>query len=748
MMISSERNTNLANLLTSEDIVVEYEHTPTAYFDLKSRRVVLPIWKEGLHVDVNDMFIVHETGHAIFTPSGKKWKNAVSYIDKDNQLGAADYLNVVEDARVDRRMKDRYPGVKRIYYNAYQILTEKDFFGLKKRDKPIDESLFIDRANLFFKCGSFLPKIAFSQQEKDFIRRMGKTHEWKDVVRLAKEIYDYEKDKHETKKGNGEDKLDPNDKYFVILSKDYNPNSSNGQKFEIPDGYKVLIQENSFDAFQAAKEETNKDCNGKPIKIDGIARSKIGGSIGEMELGYFGENLKFSSELPDGHPNKGSGKVSNGNSNGPVSMTMNEWEFKLRELADKTAKQNVYIGIPKINSYKCIESFSKVTTELSKERDKYKKNKFERELNKVLKNNKKNIAYMAQQFEMKKAADMYAKIGIAKTGILNMTKIHTYKYNEDLFKKSVIIPKGKNHSLFILLDWSGSMNTVMSGILEQLMILVFFCKKVKIPYEVFAFSSVQAGDISVDYKDKDMVFGNFKLIQLLSSKMNTSQNREAMLNIAYLKKYFDEPREFSLPDAYRTGSTPLNASIVALYDFLPKYVRENNIQINNIVILTDGDSDGVTSVYKGSYSVGINYSDNRNHLVIRDRLSGQEMIGYHHSDITKNLLALMKYRMNVNVLGFYICSMTDTNIKSIINSKFHDKITDESTFDEYKNKLVNDKHLICETQGYDQYYIIPINKGEEVKDSELTSSDDFASYLKSKKVNRIVLNKFIEKIAI
>jgi hypothetical protein len=101
----------------------------------------------------------------------------------------------------------------------------------------------------------------------------------------------------------------------------------------------------------------------------------------------------------------------------------------------------------------------------------------------------KEVNYLVKEFECRKAADSYARATTARTGVLDCTKLHTYKYNEDLFKKVTTLADGKNHGLVFILDWSGSMGDVMSDTVKQLFNLVWFCKKVAIPFEVYAFTS-------------------------------------------------------------------------------------------------------------------------------------------------------------------------------------------------------------------------------------------------------------------
>ena len=61
--------------------------------------------------------------------------------------------------------------------------------------------------------------------------------------------------------------------------------------------------------------------------------------------------------------------------------------------------------------------------------------------------NQREVAYLSKEFEMKKSAAVYARAFISKTGVLDTSKLHTYKFNEDIFKKVTVTPDGKNHGL-------------------------------------------------------------------------------------------------------------------------------------------------------------------------------------------------------------------------------------------------------------------------------------------------------------
>ena len=67
---------------------------------------------------------------------------------------------------------------------------------------------------------------------------------------------------------------------------------------------------------------------------------------------------------------------------------------------------------------------------------------------------KKTVNYMVKEFEMKKSADQYAMLATSKTGTLDMGALHTYKFNDDLFKKVTTLPGATNHGMVMVLDWS------------------------------------------------------------------------------------------------------------------------------------------------------------------------------------------------------------------------------------------------------------------------------------------------------
>ncbi len=95
----------VAKLLATENIDVVSEKIPTAYFDLKSRKIAVPVW-EDVSQNVYDLLIGHEVGHALYTPLKLIKESKKREIPKS-------FINVVEDIRIEKMIQEKYPGLIR-----------------------------------------------------------------------------------------------------------------------------------------------------------------------------------------------------------------------------------------------------------------------------------------------------------------------------------------------------------------------------------------------------------------------------------------------------------------------------------------------------------------------------------------------------------------------------------------------------------------------------------------------------------
>ena len=167
MTVNKLSKNNLAKLLATENLIVEHRNISTAAFDILNRRLILPTW-ENISSDVYDLLVGHEVGHALFTPQ-KDLHEICESISEEHSTVIKSYLNVIEDARIEKKIKRKFNGLRKNFRIGYQELVDQDFFGLSK--KKVKECSFIDRINLYFKIGNLID-VPFSADEKVLVERI------------------------------------------------------------------------------------------------------------------------------------------------------------------------------------------------------------------------------------------------------------------------------------------------------------------------------------------------------------------------------------------------------------------------------------------------------------------------------------------------------------------------------------------------------------------------------------------------
>ena len=178
MTVKHEIKSQLAKLLATEDLVVEHKKVDTAQFNVQTRVLTLPMWEKASD-NVLDSLVSHEVGHALYTPN-YDWS-------KDRKIGF-DFVNIVEDARIEKLMKRRYAGISKTFYNGYLELHDNDFFEVEGKD--ISEFNLADKINLYFKIGNYVD-IDFTIEEKLFVERINRCETFEDVLNIAEDLYKY-----------------------------------------------------------------------------------------------------------------------------------------------------------------------------------------------------------------------------------------------------------------------------------------------------------------------------------------------------------------------------------------------------------------------------------------------------------------------------------------------------------------------------------------------------------------------------
>ena len=720
----------LAKLLATENITVQ--RTPsikTAMFDLKNRILMLPIW-EGISSDLEDLLLVHETGHALDTPEAEVYKQTADDIAARAFPGETvsdalrktvqGFLNVVEDARIDKRQKRRYPGSRRNYLIGYKELVDRDFFGTAKRD--INTMNFIDRLNLYFKGGNIHFNIAFNSEEKVFLKKVENLETWAEVVSVTEEIYAYCKEQLEKQNEIEIDLLEGED--------DGDDSDSDGD-------------------FDDLEIETTDSGEGE------------GEEDGELTQGE-GDLGAQSNDANGSDSNKDVPK------NAPRAETDETWQRKSEEIVKNEDSVFVYVTQPNVDWSSAVNDYKVVLNDWRDELANGVKNYYysgisqnnvdtaRKEMTEWKVKEKETISFLVKEFEQRKAAELYARINIAKTGVIDTNKLHSYKFNDDIFRRLATTPNGKNHGFVMFLDWSGSMQNNLKETLKQLFSLTLFCKQIGVPFEVYAFKDTGGTNpFSCTGKQNVIRGGSLTLRNFLSSRMNVEELNFAMSvlwasgdwNIHILRD--------------RLGGTPLNDAIMIAPKVVQDFTARNKLEITNVIWLTDGGSDSANGI-ENETTPRAAYGDRRQrrHFYV-DPITNKTYDWYpndwyHTRDNTNTLLRILKDRTGCNLVGFFLFDYESFNR---VDREFNVSGGNPDAYNTARKHWSDNKYYPVRSAGYDEYYIIntkaladttnklAIDNTGEKKMTTKKMVSAFTKFAQKKTVNRVLLRQFVERIA-
>ena len=744
-------NSTLAKLLAEEDISVVHKKVPTAAFDVKRRELILPQWKE-MPKTIQDLMTLHEVGHALWTSLDMLDKMRERKIEKS-------FVNVIEDARIEKMVQSRYAGSRKIFRLGYAQLIAQNFF--KTQGKDVNRLNLIDRINLHFKK---TPDIQFTPEEQVWVNRVAACKTEDDVLNTAEELYKWMQENPESQEQE-------------------QPESQDESMIDYSDEWEEIDQDmESSDESESSDEETEVTEGAEDESEDG--EETEASSTEESDEDEDGEETEEQETVNS----KGAGADT------PMTATTDDASSEsAKQMLDEEAPELGYYQVPKANLKNIIVRYDEIMKELDQywtatyPRD-YEKSKvfYGNDITKLKLESKKTISYMVKEFEMKKAAEQYARASTSKTGKLDLSKVHTYKYNDDLFAKVTTLPGATNHGMVIFLDWSGSMWHNLEGTVKQLYNLLWFCQRVKIPFEVYAFSDYyrrtdyESG--SKEYYQKprvnDLAIEGLHLLNFFSSNMSTNEFNEAMVKfhtlvgtITHRNSYYCKDRPFlSSPNGYDLYGTPLDTAILVAMDVLPKFKSETGVQKVNTIFLTDGESQAIdwyidipTDEYDDR-EYRHNRLERRNDMIVTDPVTGKKLRHksyrnyYNYDDYSQKrtafFLSLLKQRVpDMNVVGFFIAGSGRNG--TVAKRTLQEKFGMDCDLQKIRKELKKNNVAVCKSAGYDEYYILPSmdidleNKGIEVEvgASKSALKSAFKKNATSKTVNRPLLNKFIGMVA-
>jgi len=711
MTVNLEVKGNVARLLATENLIVENKRVDTASFNVDTRVLTLPLWQKSSNV-VYDLLVAHEVSHALYTPN-EDWDPEVPH----------QFLNVVEDVRVEKLIKRKFSGLSKTFYRGYKEFYEKDYFEIGDHD--INKMNLADRINIYFKIGSFL-NISFTEKEKEILDIVGAVNTFEDTQSAALILYKFCKEENEQEQINTK-----------LLQSDSEDTRSSSHS-----------DENSYPINNQPQEILEEDYDDKEEDIE------------EEESSVQNDDIEVKTDTAS--------------------------TSKIQDLVDFNAYPSTYLEIPDIDLSKVINTNKEVHDYIEDFWVPYVRSPQTRlfdipddEYNKFKKTVQKEVNYLVKEFEMKKSANSYARASVSRTGVLDCTKLHTYKYNEDLFKKVTTFPDGKNHGLVFILDWSGSMGTIMQDTIKQLYSLIWFCKKVSIPFSVYAFTNLFNNNIDYDdygfCKDEGPygkkvgtlhVSNEFSLMEFFTSDTSQKVLDKQMRNIfrvVYGQSCWGsagiEPPRLGL------SGTPLNETLITLRKLIPSLQSKWGVEKTQCVILTDGESNhlgadrwisrdqellNVQQENDPDYSGRWSRRRLRPHSdYLRNHKTGATYsISEKWWDFTTSLIECLRDELpSVNFIGIRLLCGRDTT-EFIRRYYGHTYETGKLLAEWKKNKSFTMKMV-----GYDAYFgisssVLSQNSEFDVDEgsSKAKIKSAFIKSLKTKKLNKKVLNEFIQLI--
>ena len=814
---------NLARLMATEDLTIVHKAIPTAYFDVKNRVLACPTFKDDISPFLYDLFMGHEVGHALNTP----YEGLHSTISENRTLKG--YLNVVEDVRIEKAIKNKYQGLRSSFFKAYADLIKRDFFGIKGRD--LQELSLIDKINHITKCGSRV-SITLTTEELAFLKMSQDCKTWEDVVECATAIYEWSKE-NETRDKTDEqitfqmpdsEELEEDDEEDMeeISWGDSDPSDEEGddapkadgtpEDEEDPDGDNTDSFGSPIDPDKEPKKEEDKEEEGEVLvtckqggnftgrydEPEGARESITEHFAHNNEDQFVDENACIRTTIPLRERFVKKGRVDKVLYD--YKTVLKDWreyfegaELEQRIKDEPRDKENHHKYA--IARYRKEIENRKHYLVLAKHYKKYVQNK-----------NKKIVAHMAKEFEMRQTAQRNAKAFTASSGELDMNKLAKYQIVDDIFKRVTYIPDGKNHGLNVLVDWSGSISREVSDLLEQSLILAEFCRKVQIPFRVYLFSDAIK-------KDGDYSSGEGKLVEILSNEQSSRQYNEMFGYLSsilvsrihelitytwrkneevLIKEYnrifgqvqtWDRDAYYSdkdihnthmYPRNYRLGGTPLDECLTALRKFIPEFNHQYQIEKSILTVITDGYShssrffDGgdeeredETSQMKGEDDGGYRSRWRKKRFFLDPYINKSFLFEdssgdyYNRNDFerTQNLLEWLSDTCNVTITGYFVFSKKNefrqTAYQLLGDSAYH-------SIDEMWKDMKKAGHVVT-VKGYNKLFLtsatnLAVSGDDELDDEYIGANKNrvmaaFKRNQKGKTTSRFLTNEFIKEIA-
>ena len=698
-----------ARALATENISFAFDASAgTASFDVKNRHLVMPVW--NVSETLQSMLVAHEISHALWTPYERsevllKQAGEEGYCIQTLQIIA----NVIEDVRIERLMKEKYPGTRRDFFLGYKEIIDTDLFKFKGKD--FSKASALNRLNTYLKWGipGFL-NFAMSEDEMAVVDEVLAVETFDEVIDLAKRLY-------------------------------------GSQQFA-----------KSVDAL---KKKFAAQGNGKGDKTGKVVPGEGSSMTGEGDPGS--ELLDMSAAIgkKDGETFYASTITLS-----PLA-NLDKQIVSTTDLMEIMGQRHVF-GIDPLPPYRQFVS----------ESDAF-------------------VRQLVAQFERRKAADEIRRERPKQTGMLDLDRLHQYRTHDDIFLSKIIKQEGKNHGIMFVIDFSGSMASSIGNCILQVLQLVWFCEKAKIPFEVYAFTDMAhplytrdreqaqkeyykknpddyagvgfthpSDPVLVNPSPTSVRVYNCKLVNLASSA-DSKEKRDKILAGLYTS-YCKEGHRGFLP----MGGTPTVEAMMMVSQLMKEWVTANKIQIPTLMLVTDGqpnsigvmdDSKAGTMFYRTGENTSLTVINEISDTVIRFPCENYAVTL--PNGVIATIMESLRSTLNARIVGMFVGqrNLTENDYQNFCVSQKEwasvrgrsYRIEDAPRYLKAREQYKDGCILVVEDTfpGYDAFFLIKtpkIVKDEDAiaeKGSFVKVKNTFVKTMGQRGGSRVFLSKYVDIIA-
>lgn len=547
---SSETLNKFAILLSGKNLKLKIDHNATtAYINLKENSITIPLW------DVPQSFfrflVGHECAHGLWT-SYDIFKDKMEEFEKSEFSKMYSHIfsslhNVIEDIRIDKMIQSKYKGLVADYRDSVQFLYDSKFNPEHEdniadcADQEIDSNLKKDKTP---------EEIEIYKCMKEFTRWVNATNfyyktRWDDKLSKLPEFTGREKELFEKS-----DTCYTEDQVYGLVDeiiqhffdeqklKDHKP-----EDMDLDEFLKTLLAILTSDVGDLVNVESGISVGSHNAKI--LDESTMTDKQKEM-LGKILENLNTKIDQRD----NSDGEVRKGASGHGYEPINGQYQ------PDKN-----YINWKQVVKH------------------------YKSENNKVLKDIRNNVNDLVRNFEMRKNAREFMNTKHTKTGILDQTRLHLYKSTPDIFLENEVRMIGDNYGFYMLLDYSGSMDSKKTQVTEYAYLMSMFFKRIGVPFKLWtvglSINGLRGGMIAKHLEPETNSWYSYVPIELFSSEMSKSQ----------LNSVYNGVSKGLINGSCSLGSTPLTNTLLTTRHTLENFISGNGIDKLSYIAITDGGDD-------------------------------------------------------------------------------------------------------------------------------------------------------------